>query len=119
MSAARCERKRCASSAMAREGDGDVHTAVPQGTTTTPGSSPAGADTGAMAPPTAERTERAQFRADQAASGKGPNAVGKEGEEAMILHRAYLKWLDEGCPDGQERRHYLEAAQEVRAMSTV
>ena len=68
-----------------------------------------------MAAPTAERTERAQFRADQAASGKGPNAVGKEGEEAMILHRAYLKWLDEGCPDGQELRHYFEAAQEVRA----
>ena len=100
---------------VAREGDGDVHTAAPQGTTTAPGSAPAGADTGAMAAPTAERTERAQFRADQAASGKGPNAVGKEGEEAMILHRAYLKWLDEGCPDGQELRHYFEAAQEVRA----
>ena len=104
---------------VAREGDGDVHTAAPQGTTTAPGSAPAGADTDAMAAPMAERTERAQFRADQAASGKGPNAVGKEGEEAMILHRAYLKWLDEGCPDGQELRHYFEAAQEVRALSTV
>jgi uncharacterized protein (TIGR02271 family) len=100
---------------VACEGDGDVHISAPQGTTTAPGSAPARADTGAMAAPTAERTERAQFRADQAASGKGPNAVGKEGEEAMILHRAYLKWLDEGCPDGQELRHYFEAAQEVRA----
>ena len=36
-------------------------------------------------------------------------------EEAMIRHRAYLKWLDEGCPTGQDRRHYFEAAQEVRA----
>ena len=33
----------------------------------------------------------------------------------MILHRAYLKWLDEGCPDGQELRRSFEAAQEVRA----
>ena len=36
-------------------------------------------------------------------------------EEAMIRHRAYLKWLDEGCPTGQDRRHYFKAAQEVRA----
>ncbi len=56
-----------------REGDGDMHTAAAQGTTTV------------------------------------------AGEEAMILHRAYLKWLGEGRPDGQDRRHYFEAAQEVRA----
>jgi uncharacterized protein (TIGR02271 family) len=35
-------------------------------------------------------------------------------EESEIRYRAYLKWLEEGCPDGQDRRHYFEAAQQVR-----
>lgn len=37
----------------------------------------------------------------------------KDDDEASILHRAYLKWLGEGCPDGQHLRHYFEAAREV------
>jgi len=36
-------------------------------------------------------------------------------EEAEILHRAYLKWLEEGCPAGQDHRHYFEAIKQVRA----
>ncbi len=38
----------------------------------------------------------------------------KDDDEAPILHRAYLKWLGEGCPDGQHLRHYFEAAREVQ-----
>lgn len=38
----------------------------------------------------------------------------KADEKAPILHRAYLKWLGEGCPDGQHLRHYFEAAREVQ-----
>jgi len=34
-------------------------------------------------------------------------------EEAQIRERAYLKWLEEGRPTGQDRRHYFEAAKEV------
>lgn len=56
-----------------------------------------------------------QLRDAQAVIEKWLKMMLKEGEEAIILHRAYLKWLGEGCPDGQDRRHYFEAAQEVRA----
>ena len=38
----------------------------------------------------------------------------KDDDEASILHRAYLKWLSEGCPDGQHLRHYFEAARELQ-----
>ena len=34
--------------------------------------------------------------------------------EEPILRRAYFKWVDEGCPDGQHIRHYFEALHEVR-----
>jgi Protein of unknown function (DUF2934) len=38
----------------------------------------------------------------------------KDDDEASIRHRAYLKWLGEGRPDGQHLRHYFEAAREVQ-----
>ena len=34
--------------------------------------------------------------------------------EEPILRRAYFKWVEEGCPDGQHIRHYFEALHEVR-----
>jgi len=41
-------------------------------------------------------------------------AITAGGDESEIRHLAYLKWLEEGCPDGQDRRHYFEATQQVR-----
>ncbi len=38
----------------------------------------------------------------------------RDAEEAQILHRAYLKWLGEGRPDGQHLRHYFEAERGIR-----
>src|SRR5208337_2862925 len=49
---------------VACEGDGDMHTAAPQGTTTAPGSAPAGADTGATASRTGEGA-RIQLREEE------------------------------------------------------
>ena len=49
---------------VAREGDSDVHTAAPQGTTTAPGSAPARADTGATASRTGEGA-RIQLREEE------------------------------------------------------
>jgi uncharacterized protein (TIGR02271 family) len=92
------------------EGDGDVPTAASRGTTTAPSGVSAGV---ATAPRTAEGAERTQLRDAQAANEKGLKVMAKEDEEAMILHRAYLKWLGEGCPDGQDRHHYFEAEREV------
>jgi uncharacterized protein (TIGR02271 family) len=37
-----------------------------------------------------------------------------DGEESEILRQAYLKWLEEGCPEGQDRRHYFEALKHAR-----
>jgi hypothetical protein len=66
------------------------------------------------APLSGEAAERIQLSDAQAAPEKSLGVMGKEDEEARILHRAYLKWLGEGCPEGQDRRHYFEAAREVR-----
>jgi uncharacterized protein (TIGR02271 family) len=41
-------------------------------------------------------------------------AITAGGEESEIRYRAYLKWLEEGCPEGQDRRHYFEAIKQVR-----
>jgi uncharacterized protein (TIGR02271 family) len=65
-----------------------------------------------------ERVERAEQGNGHAAPGRTPageqGAVTAQGdEEALIRRRAYFKWLGEGCPSGQDRRHYLEAAREV------
>ena len=35
-------------------------------------------------------------------------------DDEQIHRRAYFKWVDEGCPDGQHLRHYFEAQHEVR-----
>ena len=37
-----------------------------------------------------------------------------DGEESGILYQAYLKWLEDGCPEGQDRRHYFEALKQAR-----
>jgi uncharacterized protein (TIGR02271 family) len=58
------------------------------------------------------RVEREEdVDADTAASW---GAITAGGEESGIRYRAYLKWLAEGCPEGQDRRHYFEALKEVR-----
>jgi len=56
-----------------------------------------------------------QMVESQAAMEKWLRAMARESVEEAILRRAYLKWLGEGCPDGQDRRHYFDAAREVRA----
>ncbi len=63
------------------------------------------------APP--RTTEHSPRDAGAGVAETGPTRVG-ETEEEQILHRAYLKWLGEGCPDGQHLRHYYEALHEVR-----
>ena len=37
-----------------------------------------------------------------------------DSEESEVLRQAYLKWLEEGCPEGQDRRHYFEALTQAR-----
>jgi len=59
-----------------------------------------------------ERVEREEDVDAHTASSWGEITAG--GEESEIRYRAYFKWLEEGCPDGQDRRHYLEAIQRVR-----
>jgi uncharacterized protein (TIGR02271 family) len=72
------------------------------------------------------RVERAGDADGPAAAARDTNTAGSDeaaardtntagSDEAMIRQQAYLKWLEEGRPDGQDRRHYFEAAQEVRA----
>ncbi len=31
----------------------------------------------------------------------------------LIQHRAYVIWQEEGCPHGQDQRHWLQAEQEI------
>ena len=44
-------------------------------------------------------------------SASSGNTTMADGDESRILHHAYLKWLEEGRPEGQDRRHYFEALQ--------
>ena len=97
-----------------REGAVDVHTDAAPGVTPAPSGAPAAVAPAAPAPRTGEAAERIQLSDAQAAPEKSLGVMGKADEEARILHRAYLKWLGEGCPEGQDRRHYFEAAREVR-----
>lgn len=99
---------------LRRHGAVDVHTDAASGATPAPSGAPAAAAPAAPAPRTGEAAERIQLRDAQAAPEKSLGVMGKADEEARILHRAYLKWLGEGCPEGQDRRHYFEAAREVR-----
>ncbi|MBY0509376.1 MAG: DUF2934 domain-containing protein [Rhodospirillaceae bacterium] len=35
-------------------------------------------------------------------------------EQEQIRQRAYEIWMSEGCPDGRDREHWLEAERECR-----
>lgn len=59
--------------------------------------------------------EEAQPRGARALSEDGLETPAQSDGEAQILRRAYFKWIDESRPDGQDRRHYFEAAREVQA----
>lgn len=72
----------------------NAQTAVPGGATSAPNGLPAITETAARA-----------CRTDE-------DATILLREE--VLHQAYLKWLEEGCPEGQDRRHYFEALQQAR-----
>jgi len=59
-----------------------------------------------------ERVEREGDVDAHTAASWGTTTAGDE--ESEIRYRAYLKWLEEGCPEGQDRRHYFEAIEQVR-----
>ena len=38
--------------------------------------------------------------------------------DERIASRAYELWLQEGCPDGQDTRHWLEAERQLKSETT-
>jgi DUF2934 family protein len=45
----------------------------------------------------------------------GPEAAAGDGRAPAIARLAYEKWQARGCPDGDDRRDWFEAEQEVLA----
>lgn len=87
-----------------RQGDVDAQTAVLGGAAAAPTGLPAIAKVAAQT-----------FRTGEDVHADPPwDTIIADDEESRVLHLAYLKWLEEGCPEGQDRRHYFEALQESR-----
>jgi hypothetical protein len=50
--------------------------------------------------------------ASQHALSRRSSAIGEASEDAA-RRRAYFIWLEEGCPEGRDKQHWIRACQEI------